>query len=57
MNPFLVFLIIIVAVLIWVICSFLYKPIGRFFGRLFNDVKEAVSEETSLEEKDNKGEN
>jgi uncharacterized protein involved in cysteine biosynthesis len=55
MNPFLVLLILIAAVLIWVICSFLYKPIGRFFGRLFNDVKEAVSEET--ENENNKGEN
>lgn len=56
MNPFLVFLIIIAAVLMWIVCSFLYKPIGRFFNRLFDDVKEAVLEE-NFEEKDNKGEN
>ena len=54
MNPFLVFLIIITVVLLWVICSFLFKPIGKFFNRLFSDVKEAVSEETTIE--NNKGE-
>jgi F0F1-type ATP synthase membrane subunit b/b' len=46
MNPILVFLIIIAAALLWVVCSFLYKPIGRFFNRLIQDAKDAISEET-----------
>ena len=53
MNPILVFLIVVGAILLWVICSFLYKPIGRFFNRLFKDAKYAMFEETKDE---NKGE-
>lgn len=53
MNPILVFLIIIAAIFLWVICSFLYKPIGRLFNRLFKDAKDAMFEETQNE---NKGE-
>lgn len=50
MNPILVFLITVAAILLWVICSFLYKPIGRLFNRLFKD---AMFEEKQNE---NKGE-
>ena len=53
MNPVLVFLSLIAAALLWLICSFLYKPIGRFFNRLLNDAKEAMFEE---ENTNNKGE-
>jgi hypothetical protein len=45
MNPVLIFLILIGAALLWLICSFLYKPIGRFFNRLISDAKEAMFEE------------
>ena len=51
MNPVLVFLIIIAAALLWLICSFLYRPIGRLFNRLFSDAKEAMFEETKDESK------
>ena len=44
MNPVLVFLILIGGFLLWLICSFLYKPIGRFFGRLADDAIEAMTE-------------
>ena len=59
MNPALVFIILVLAFLLWLISSFLYKPIGRFFGRLAEDAKEAMFEEENNENKnnDNKGEN
>ena len=53
MNPVLVFLIIVAAAILWLICSFLYRPIGRLFNRLFSDAKEAMFEEAK---NDNKGE-
>lgn len=54
MNPVLIFLILLGGFLLWLVGSFLYRPIGRFFGRLIEDAKEAMTEE---ENKDNKGEN
>lgn len=61
MNPVLIFLILIGGFLLWLICSFLYKPIGRFFGRLAEDAKEAMAEEENKNNEnknnDNKGEN
>lgn len=45
MNPVLIFLILIGAALLWLFCSFLYKPIGRFFNRLLSDAQEAMFEE------------
>lgn len=58
MNPVLVFLIIIGGFLLWLICSFLYKPIGRFFGRLADDAIEAMTEfEEINKNNENKGEN
>ena len=48
MNPILIVLILIAGFLLWLICSFLYKPIGKFFGRLWEDAGEAINyEETN----------
>jgi hypothetical protein len=55
MNPFLVFLILLTVCLLWLLSSFLYKPIGKIAKRLFDDAKEATSEEIQKEK--NKGEN
>jgi len=55
MNPFLVFLILLAAFILWWLLSFLYKPIGKIAKRIFDDAKEATSEETTNE--NNKGEN
>lgn len=49
MNPVLLFLICIGLFLVWLLCSFLYRPIGRLFSRLFNDAKEAMFEEKEKE--------
>lgn len=44
MNPVLIILIIIGACLLWLLCSFLYKPLGRLFKRLIDDAIEAMFE-------------
>lgn len=40
--------------LIWLLCSFLYKPIGSIGQKLVNDAKQAMTEENN--EKENEGE-
>ena len=54
MNPVFVFLVLLGAFLVWLTFSFLYQPIGRFFGRLIKDAKEAMEDEPI---KDNNKEN
>lgn len=44
MNSILILGIIVAAFLLWLLCSFLYRPIGRLFTRLINDAKEAIEE-------------
>jgi hypothetical protein len=44
MNPVLLFLIILALFMFWLLCSFLYEPIGKLFSRLINDVKNAMFE-------------
>lgn len=44
MNPILILGIIAAAFLLWLLCSFLYRPIGKLFARLVNDAKEAIEE-------------
>lgn len=49
MNPALIILVGIGAMLLWLLCSFLYRPIGRVAKRLVNDAKKAMFEETTNE--------
>jgi hypothetical protein len=42
MNPVLLFLIVLGLFLFWLLCSFLYNPIGKLFTRLINDAKKAM---------------
>lgn len=56
MNPVLVILILLCGFLLWLVGSFLYRPIGKFFGRLIEDAKEAMTEEKKNNEEE-KGEN
>ena len=44
MNPVLLFLIIVGLFLFWLLCSFLYEPIGKLFSSLIKDVKKAMFE-------------
>lgn len=52
MNPVFVLLVIIAGFLLWLLGSFLYRPIGRFCKRLINDAKHAM-EKDEMEEKEN----
>ena len=56
MNPIFVFLVILAAFLVWLTFSFLYQPIGRFFGRLVDDAKEAMQNESKERTEDVKDE-
>lgn len=42
MNPVLIIITFILLFLFWLICSFLYTPIGKFFKRLWDDAGEAM---------------
>lgn len=54
MNPILIVLIFTAGFLLWLICSFMYRPIGRFFNRLYKDAKEEMFKEETEETKENK---
>ena len=53
MNPVLLFLIIVAIFFLWLLCSFLYKPIGKLFGRLIDEAEEAMIEDINENEKEN----
>lgn len=42
MNPILILGICVAGFLLWLVCSFLYIPIGRLFTRLAKDAKDAI---------------
>ena len=57
MNPILVFLVILGAAFLWLLCAFLYRPIGRWWARLFDDAKREMFEtdnETQNEQENRK---
>ena len=43
MNPIFILLVILLAILIWFLLSFMFKPIGRLFYRLWQNVIEGMS--------------
>ena len=43
--PAFILLVIIGLVVLWFLCSFLYKPIGRFVGTIINDARETMKDE------------
>lgn len=45
MNPFFWLLVVAAMVFAWFVMSFMFKPIGRFFMRLFNDAMKEFEEE------------
>ena len=49
--PAFILLIIIAAIILWFLCSFLYQPIGRFIGMIINNVREAIKDKEYKEEK------
>ncbi len=51
MNPILIVLIILAAVLLWFLLSFAFKPIGRLFVRLWEDAVDEIKENNTEKEK------
>lgn len=49
MNPIIVLLVIFGAILLWFICAFLFRPIGRFFKRLWKDAMNAMKDKEQKE--------
>ena len=53
MNPTFWFLIILIAVALWFALSILFKPMGKFVTKIFNDSKDIINdEEEKTEEKE-----
>lgn len=51
MNPAFIILVIIICIAVWFLASALYKPIGKFIGKVGEDaIKELTDEEKENEE-------
>lgn len=50
MNPVLIILILIGGGLLWLLCSFLYRPIGELFKKLWDDAKNSMFDEEKGDE-------
>lgn len=53
MNPLLIVFIFLCGCLLWLLCAFLYKPIGKLFNKLLQDSKEAMFNEDEKKKEDN----
>ena len=51
MNPIMLLIVILIAVAIWFLLAFMYKPLGKIVYRIWNDV---VNEIKNNEEKESK---
>lgn len=51
MNPVFVFLIFLAAIAVWFLLSFAFRPIGRFFYRIWKDAVDAINKKDEREEK------
>lgn len=47
--PVFTFLVFIGVIFLWFLLAFLFKPVGRFFYRLFKDVKDEMTTEDKKE--------
>ena len=52
LNPFLVILILLGAIILWFLLTFAFKPIGKLTGKIIDDAIKTINEEES-EEKEN----
>ena len=48
--PVFIFLVFVLAAVLWVLLSFAFKPLGKFVGRLIKDAKDAMDEEDPSDE-------
>lgn len=51
MNLVFIFLVILVAVAAWFLLSFAFRPIGRFFYRIWKDAVDEINKNDESEEK------
>lgn len=52
MNPVFIFLVLLAAVALWFLCTFLFYPIGRFLCRLVKDAVDEMNRDEKKEKKD-----
>ena len=48
--PVFIFLVFVLAAVLWVMRSFVFRPLGRFVGRVWKDAKDAMDEEDPSED-------
>ncbi|MCI8378654.1 MAG: hypothetical protein HFH72_09070 [Lachnospiraceae bacterium] len=51
MNPAFIFLVVFAAVVVWFLLSFAFRPIGRFFYRIWKDAVDEINKKDESEEK------
>lgn len=51
MNPVFVLLVILAAVAVWFLLSFAFRPIGKFFYRIWKDAVDEINKNDESEEK------
>ena len=49
MNPVFIFLVILAAVLLWFLLSFVFYPLGKFLHRLWTDASDEMNKEDKAE--------
>lgn len=45
MNPVFIVLVIVIAVLLWFLLAFLYKPLGKLLHRIWKDSMDEINKE------------
>lgn len=56
MNPIFIFLVVVAAVLLWFILSFVFAPLGRLVYRLWKDAMDEINKEYKTKEEKEKQE-
>lgn len=56
MNPAFILLVIIAAILVWVLCVFVFAPLGSVIKKYFNKLNKTINEEDVDKEDPNDGE-
>ena len=54
MNPAFILIVLLAVVALWFLLSFAFKPLGKFFYRIWKDAKDAINEEDNAENKNKK---
>lgn len=52
MNPAFFILLIIVIIVIWVLCVFVFIPLGSFIKKIYNKLKTTIEKEDTEETKE-----